>query len=88
MEKIGVNRDSQSVVGHQKSAARNTGFLDTLSDCGMEQMVTFPTRMSSTPDLFLSNRQSLVEKCKALPGLGDNDIVFVESSITPKRSNL
>ena len=52
---------------------------------GVQQMVDFPTRGSNTLDLFLSNRPSLINRCTALPGIGDHDIVFIDSGITPLR---
>ncbi|XP_072048393.1 uncharacterized protein [Amphiura filiformis] len=48
-------------------------------------MVLFPTRRDNTLDLFSTNRPSLVSRCTALPALGDHELVFVESSVTPKR---
>ena len=41
-------------------------------------MIKFPTRGSNTLDLFITNRPTLVTRSKAVPGVGDHDIVFVE----------
>ena len=49
-------------------------------------MVLFPTRGDNTLDLFSTNRPSLVCWCSPLAGLGDHDLVYVESSVTPRRS--
>ena len=64
--------------------AINTSFIETLRDVGCQQMVTFPTRLKNTLDIFATNRPSLVTKCSRLPGLGDHDAVLVETSMTPK----
>jgi hypothetical protein len=40
--------------------------------------------MSSTVDLFLTNRPSLVNRCEPLPGLGDHEIVYIDTDISAK----
>jgi hypothetical protein len=44
-------------------------YSDTFKDCLLEQIVNFPTRKNKTLDLFITNKPSLVSKCKSLPGL-------------------
>ena len=46
----------------------------------------FPTRERNTLDVFITNRPSLIQKCKPVPGVSDHDIVFVESNILATRS--
>ena len=60
--------------------------LDLAETCDMQQMVSQPTRKDSTLDIFITNRPTLTTRCTTLPGLGDHDIVFVESSASAKRS--
>ena len=62
----------------------NSTFLDLAQDNILEQVVTCPTRKEHTLDLFLSNRPSLVNRCEPLPGIGDHDIVYIDSDITAK----
>jgi hypothetical protein len=50
------------------------GFVK-VKDCLLEQIVNFSTRKNKTLDLFITNKPSLVSKCKPLPGLADHDIV-------------
>ena len=76
--------ENERVTGHNYVQAINTGYIETLRDVGCQQMVTFPTRLNNTLDIFATNRPSLVTKCSRLPGLGDHDAVLVETSITPK----
>ena len=45
----------------------------------------FPTRLGATLDLFMTNRPSLVDKCRPAPGVGDHDIVYVTSSASVRR---
>jgi hypothetical protein len=59
----------------------NSTFLDLVQDNHLEQVITFPTRKEHTLDLFLTNRHSLVNRCKPLPGIGDHDIVYIDSDI-------
>ena len=44
-------------------------------------MVTFPTRKSNTLDIFATNRPGLVNKCIPIPGIGDHEAIYVESTI-------
>ena len=48
---------------------------------GCGKVVKFPTRLENTIDVFITNRPSLVQKCKPVPGVSNHGIVFVESSI-------
>ena len=59
----------------------NRSFLDTFKDCLLEQIVIFSTRKNKTLDLFITNKPSLVSKCKPLPGLLDHDIVMRDNKI-------
>ena len=52
----------------------------------MEQIVDFPTRLDNILHLVFTTHPSLVNKCKPLPGIGDNDIVLIETSIDVTRS--
>ena len=81
-----ISWDSNTVNGNQNSAQINNRFLNSIQNCSLEQKVTLPTRKKSTLDLFLTNHLYLVNKGTTLPGIGDHDIVYIESSVTPKRS--
>ena len=53
---------------------------------GLSQMVTFPTRLSNTIYVILTNRHSLVNRCETIPGVSDHDAaVYVNSDIMPTR---
>ena len=54
-------------------------FTDILDDFNLVQMVTQPTRQDYVLDLFLTTNPALVTDVTILPGLGDHDIVSVET---------
>ncbi|KAK3091858.1 hypothetical protein FSP39_023193 [Pinctada imbricata] len=81
-----INWNTSSICGHQNSQQINNEFLDMVHSCAFEQCVNFPTRNENTLDLFLSNRPGLVNRCSPVPGIGDHDIVFVDSLVSAKRA--
>ena len=83
---LGINWNRNTIDGNQNSIHVNNRFKDVIQNCSLEQKVTFPARQESTLDLFLTNRPSLVNRCTSLPGIGDHDIVYIELSVTAKRS--
>ena len=62
----------------------NNTFLELVQDNHLEQVATFPTRHENTLDIFLTNRPSLVNRCEPLPGLGDHEIVYIDTDISAK----
>lgn len=62
-----IDWSSQTINGNACSAATNKRFLECVNYCALDQIVDFPTRNTSTLDLFLTNRPSLVIKCAAIP---------------------
>ena len=77
---------TNTVTKHQYTKQINEHFLDTFSMLGLSQMVTFPTRLDNTLDVFLTNRPSLVNSCEPVPGISDHDAaVYIHSDILPKR---
>ena len=86
-------------IGWQTSCISNNAYpiclcnplINFLQEYGFIQTVTFPTRGSSTLDIFATNRPSLVKSCKPVPGISDHEAVMVYSSLkidlqpTPKR---
>ena len=81
-----VQKKSNTVTKHQYTKQINELFLDTFSMLGISQMVTFPTSLENTLDVFLTNRPSLVNSCEPEPGISDHDAaVYVHSHVLPKR---
>ncbi|CAC5405349.1 unnamed protein product [Mytilus coruscus] len=75
-----IDWTSNSVSGNKYSTQINNRFVDMVNNCCLDQVVTFPTRGSATLDIFLTNRPSLVNRCEPIPGIGDHDIVFIDSN--------
>ena len=49
----------------------SNSFLDKVNDCGLHQTNEQLTRGDAVPDIFLTNRPSLVTKTTITPGLGN-----------------
>jgi hypothetical protein len=72
---------SGNITSSNHTKTLNRSFLDTFKYCLLEQIVNFPTRKNKTLDLFITNKPSLVSKCKPLSGLSDHDIVMTDNTI-------
>ena len=45
-------------------------------------MVDSPTRERNILDLFATNRSSLIHKVEVIPGLSDQEVISIESTIS------
>ncbi|XP_030834551.1 uncharacterized protein LOC115921326 [Strongylocentrotus purpuratus] len=81
-----IDWETQSSSGNQYPMSIKQRFLEMLQNCDLQQMVSFPIRLTNCLDLFLSNRPTLLSKCAALPGISDHDIVLIESSVVSSRN--
>ena len=80
-----IDWSSSSITSNNYSLPMNTAFINVVQDISAEQVVTFPTRLENTQDLFITNRPTLISKCTAIPGLSDHDIVLTDANIIPHR---
>jgi len=64
----------------------NEMFLDHTRDAALVQIIHEPTRGAATLDLFLTNKPDLTVRSEIIPGLGDHDIVLVDSLLRPAKS--
>jgi hypothetical protein len=62
----------------------NNAFLTLVEDIDLQQMVDFPTRNNATLDLFLTNRPSLINRLKPIPGISDHEALFIDSDVQAK----
>ena len=58
-------------------------FIEILDDNNLTQVVTQPTRLNNTLDLFLTTNPTLIKEVKCQPGLADHDMVSAESLLKP-----
>ena len=79
-----IDWKSNTVTSNQYKKEISEQFISTLQDCGLKQLVHFPTRNDKTLDLFATSRPSLLTKCVPHPGISDHEIVIVESEISVK----
>ena len=63
--------------------------LTITKDTFLEQVVTEPTRVTESSsnilDLFFTNNETLVNQVHVIPGIGDHEAVFIESSLRPMK---
>ena len=58
-------------------------FICLLDDFNIIQMVSKPTRLCNTLDLFLTSHDSLVNTVFVFPGISDHDIVSATVNLKP-----
>ena len=80
-----IDWSNSSITGNNYCIQINTAFVNVVHDICAEQVVTFPTRLESTLDIFITNRPTLVSKCTSIPGLSDHDIVLTDTNTIPLR---
>jgi len=74
-----IDWTGSTVTGNSYPTQISTLLTVLTYDLGLEQVVNFPTRGQNTIDIFLTNRPSLISKCKPIPGISDHDIIFTET---------
>ena len=61
--------------------------LDISKNVFLDQLVLEPTRItetqSNTLDLFFTNNNTLVNQVRVIPGISDQEAVFIESNLRP-----
>ena len=80
-----INWSSNTITSNQYRKEISVIFLALEEDLGLIQSVNFPTRGQNLLDVFFTNRPSLINRCEAIPGISDHEIVFVDSNIAISR---
>ncbi|MEW8547322.1 MAG: reverse transcriptase domain-containing protein, partial [Candidatus Thiodiazotropha sp.] len=75
---------TNSIYGNSYRKDINETVLQAMENCGLDQVVDFPTRDDNLLDIFFTNRPSLIQSCTHLPGVSDHEIVFVDSDVSAK----
>ena len=81
-----IDWESNTIAGNRNPVSINQVFLNTIYDTGSEKIVKLHTRQDNTLDVFITNRPSLIQRCKPVPGVSDHNIVFVETNISATRN--
>ena len=76
-----ISWKNQDIISHQYEKSINEIFLETSQDLGLTQIVDVPTRGTSILDLLFTNHPDLIKKCYLLSGLGDHEVVRINSSL-------
>ena len=79
-----INWSLNTVSGNNYKKEINVTFLQAVENSGLDQVVDFQTSDDNLLDIFLTNRPSLIQSCKSLPGISDHEIVYVESDVSVK----
>ncbi|XP_066931888.1 uncharacterized protein [Clytia hemisphaerica] len=78
---------NNAIIDHNYKKDINESFLKTFTECCLEQIVLFPTRVNNILDIIATNRPSFVNNCIPHPGLSDHETaVMVDIACHPKRS--
>lgn len=80
-----IDWNNYVVAGHRNPLSVNNDIFTSTLEMGIEQIVTFPTRLEHTLDLFFTNRPAYINNCQSMPGIGDHDIVHIDTDIIPRR---
>ena len=77
-----INWTDSNIIGTNYPLSVNSTFLDFVNTFRLTQIVDFPTRLSNTLDIFLTNRPSLINYCTPIAGISDHKAVLTESNIS------
>ena len=80
-----IDWENECMVPQATNATQCSQLLTVVKDAFLDQIVSTPTRIteytSNLLDLFLTNNRTLINKCEVVPGIGDHEAVYVESSM-------
>lgn len=79
-----IDWSTDTISGCSYKREVNETVLQAANNCGLDQMVDFPTRESNLLDVFFTNRPSLIQACYPLPGVSDHEMVYVDSDVSAK----
>ena len=80
-----IDWEIECTVPYADNAPQCSQLLSVVKDAFIDQIVSSPTRRteytSNIIALFLTNNKTLLNKCEVVPGIGDHEAVFIESSM-------
>ena len=85
----GIDWTTYSIKPKSQNTKQCKQLIDICQDNYLEQVVNNPTHITatsqSTLDLFFTSNSSLVNKTEIIPGISDHEIVYIESSLKPRK---
>ncbi|KAK3108516.1 hypothetical protein FSP39_009662 [Pinctada imbricata] len=85
----GIEWDNYTIKTKAQNTRQCKQLIDICHNNYLEQVVNRPTHITdtskSTLDLFFTSNSSLINKVEIIPGISDHEIVYVESSIKPRK---
>jgi hypothetical protein len=85
----GIDWDTYSIKNKAQNTKQCKQLLDIYQNNYLEQVVTKPTDITatseSTLDLFFTSNSSLINKIEVIPGISDNEIVYIEANLKPRK---
>lgn len=82
-----IDWNNNTIVSNNYKKNISEGFLETFDDCGLEQLVKFPTRQENTLDIIATNRPTFVSRIAPHPGFSDHETaVLLDMVCHPIRS--
>ena len=79
-----IDWSTNSITSCNYKREINEVVLQAADNCGLDQVVDFPTRETNLLDVFLTNRPSLIQECYPLPGISDHEMVYVDSDVSAR----
>ena len=79
-----INWSSNAVSENNYKKEISGSFLQAVANCGLDQIVDFPTRDIILLDIFLTTRSSLIQTCKSFPGISYHESVYMDSDVSVK----
>ena len=80
----GIGWQTMNLRNDHVYASTHNSLLATICDYGLTQLVTEPTRLDNTLDLFFTDHPSQITDVSILPGMSDHNILMIIADIKPK----
>ena len=80
-----IDWNINTTVGNQYPKAIGEEFIELFQDHSLQQMVLEATRFNNTFDVFITNRPTLLKRLEIIPGVSDDDIVFINTYLEVQR---
>ena len=80
-----INWSKNNLKEHPAHSGESRLWLETMAEFGLSQHVSFPTRLSNTLDLIITNKEFSVGDIKSCPGVSDHDMIMFNFFVKAER---